>query len=90
MIKESWSHSRIEPSFGGPLELGLGCIVGHCKLLNYPEEYSDAEEYAASDGPLGEYPKPTLHPVRLGCLGGLAVDLVTVPVRKPDMSLVCL
>lgn len=66
---------------------GFGLVVGHHELLDSFHQLLDAGGAAPPDGPLGEYPKPALHLVETGGVGGNEIDVESWPLGQPGPDL---
>jgi hypothetical protein len=69
-----------------PVELGLGLILGRHELLNLGNQLPVAREASAANGSVGADPKPALHQVDPGSVGGLVVNREARPLRQPVLD----
>ena len=72
---------------GGPVERGLGLVVGDHEQLDFGDQLLDAGEAAPSDRALGDDPKPALDLVQPGGVGGGVVHVEAGPLGQPGPDL---
>lgn len=72
---------------GGPVERGLGLVVGDQEQLDFGDQLLGAGEAASSDRPLSDDPKPALDLVQPRGVGGGVVHVEAGPLSQPGPDL---